>query len=169
MARNVDPFLGANDSLPAGYLRSASLLMGEAELEQRLTEDLTRHLMAGAPSGDCEARLAAALASAGRVREIYSAGAERLPERARLDVPPDARIKVVASATRHGLALPAPAIELTTTGERVATRSAAAGVVAALGVKKVTAKGALKAMAKAFTKVALSKTAGASAGAGQVP
>lgn len=166
MERNVDAYLDAYYSLPAEYLRLASLLLGEAELEQRLTEDLTGHLMAGAPFAAYEARLGAALGSADRVRATYDAGVERVLEIAALNLPPDACTKVVASATRDGLALPAPAVEVITSGERGAASAAAGGVVAALVVKKVAAKGTLKLAAKAVAKVAVSKTAGASGGAG---
>lgn len=166
MERNVDPFLDAYYSLPAEYLRIASSLLGEAELEQRLAEDLGQHLMAGAPFAAYEAQLAKALDVADRVREIYDAGVDRVLDRARIAVPPDARIRVAARATRRDLALPSPRVVVTTTGERTLTSAAAGGVVAALVVKKAAAKGTLKLAAKALTKVALSKTAGTSGGAG---
>lgn len=165
MARNVDAYLDAYYSLPAEYLRLASLLMGKSELEQRLTDDLTLNLMAGAPFAAYEARLGAALGSADRVRSIYSDAVERVLDLAALDLPLDARIRVVASAARGGLALPAPVVVVTTSGERTATSAAAGGLVAALVVKKVAAKGTLKLAAKAVAKVAASKAAGTSGGA----
>lgn len=166
MARNVDVFLDAYYSLPAEYLRLASLLLGEAGLEQRLIDDLTGHLMAGAPFAAYDAQLGKALESADRVQAIYSDAVERVLDRAALDLPPDARAKVVATATRDALALPAPVVALTTSGERGAAGAAGGGLVAALVVKKVAAKGTLKLAAKAVAKVAASKGAGYSGGAG---
>lgn len=166
MANNVDAYLDAYYSLPAEYLRIASLLTGEGEMEQRLADDLTGHLMAGAPFAAYEARLSAALGSEDRVRAIYDAGVEQVLRLAAFDLPPDARIRVVASAALDGLALPATAVVVTSSGERAATSAAAGGLVAALVVKKVAAKGTLKLAAKAVAKVAASKAAGTSGGAG---
>ena len=166
MAGNVDAYLDAYYSLIAEYLRILALVSGEAKLEQRLTDDLTQHLMAGAPFGAYEAQLEAALGSADRVRAIYETAVNDVIRIMALDLPADARIKVVASARRSGLALPKPVEELTTPGSRGATSAAAGGIVAALVVKKIAAKGTLKLAAKAVAKVAVSKAAGTSGGAG---
>ena len=166
MERNVDAFLDAYYSLPAEYLRIAALLMGETDLEQRLTDDLAQYLMADAPFGDYEARLKAALGSADRVRAIYETAVNDVLRIMALDLPADARLRVVASAPRSGLALPKPDVEVTTPGSRGVTSAAAGGIVAALVVKKIAAKGTLKLAAKAVAKVVASKAAGASGGAG---
>lgn len=55
---------------------------------------------------------------------------------------------------------------MTTQEERLEIAAASGGLVAALVVKKLGAKGTLKLAAKAITKVAVSKTAGTSGGAG---
>lgn len=168
MAGNVDLYLDAYYSLPAEYLRIASLVSGSEALEQKLAKDLQERLMMGAPFGAYEGQLAAALRSAEQVRTIYESMVDQVLETAALDLPADARIEVVATTTRSALALPTPEGVLTTTGGRAGTAAAAAagGLVAAFVVKKVVAKGTLKLASKAVVKVALSKTAGASGGAG---
>lgn len=97
---------------------------------------------------------------------LLDAGVQQVLRLAAFDLPPDARIRVVASAALDGLALPATAVVVTSSGERTAASAAAGGLVAALVVKKVAAKGTLKLAAKAVAKVAASKAAGTSGGAG---
>lgn len=167
MAGNVDLYLDAYYSLPAEYLRIASLVWGGEALERKLAEDLQERLMEGAPFAAYKGRLEAALRSAERVRTIYESAVGQVLETAALDLPAEAHIEVAAATTRSALALPTPEGVLTTTGGRAGAAAAVAGgIVTALVVKKVVSKGTLKLASKAVVKVALSKTAGALGGAG---
>lgn len=166
MEANVDAYLDAYYSLPAEYLRIASLIGGASALEEKMAADFKEYLMAGDPFAGYDAQVDAALAAADRVRSIYGDAVERVLDRAALDLPPDARVKVVASASLGDLALPTPELALTTSGDRMVSGAVAGGLIAALVVKKVVAKGTLKLAAMAVAKVAVSKGAGASGGAG---
>lgn len=140
--------------------------MGEANLERRLVDDLNGQLMADSPFAAYELWLDEVLRSAERVRSIYEGAVDDVLRTMKIDLPADARIEVVARADRGDLAPPIPDVMATTAAQRAGASAVAGGVIAALVVKKLVAKGTLKLASKAFVKVVLTKAAGASGGAG---
>ncbi|MGG7643895.1 hypothetical protein ACQ5SP_03685 [Rhodovulum sp. YNF3179] len=169
MIDNVDPFLDEYYSLVGEYRRIAAMMAGS--LEKSLRRDLRQALERNAPTSELEKLISDARIDekVPEITEEIVAEAEEIVESRRMNVPAGARVEVILSCSR----LPCWEVESMTQdmmedfADRLritGTGAAAAGVVSAVIVKKLAAKGAIKMAAKALSKLASSKLAAGTLG-----
>jgi len=165
MRNNVDGYLDWYYSLPAEYLRLASLLT--ASLEDSIKADLTESLEKGDPFEDVERAMDAMIVENAELKARFDSAVARVMS----------DNEVVAELPEFNISEHISMAEMTSPVKKIETidiklRAAGAGVGAVTGivtakvVSKAVAKGTVKLAAKAITKAAVSKGASAGAGAG---
>jgi hypothetical protein len=165
MRLNVDGYLDWYYSLPAEYLRIASLMTGS--LEHSIRKDLTESLEKGDPFGEMEKAMDRIIADNTAMKADFEDSVSRLM----------VENEVVPAVSDFGISEAVPLANVMSSVDRVEVidvklRAAGAGVgavtgiVAAKVVGKAVAKGTVKLAAKAIAKAAVSKGASATAGAG---
>lgn len=165
MSANVDDYLDWYYSLPAEYLRLASLLT--ASLEESIKEDLTRSLKKGDPFAELELAMDRLAIANGDSKARFDAAVEKLMA-ANEVAPALPEFTISENISLAEMNSPVKKIEAIDIKLRAAGAGVGAvtGIVAAKVVGKTVAKGTVKLAAKAITKAAVSKGVSAGAGAG---
>lgn len=168
---NVDTYLDWYYSLAGEYGRLGSLMVGE--LETYMQNRLTAHLQQDDHFQAVQTTIQGILANHEQVQRRYQQTALAIMQDRQVDISPTQQISVVNAVALDAIMNPPLPAELITLEQRALGSTggaAAAGVMSALIVQKITVKVAgknlFKLAASAMAKLVLGKTTGSLAGAG---
>ncbi len=165
MRFNVDAYLDRYYSLPAEYLRIASLMTGS--LEKKIKADLTESLSTGNPFGVMEKKMDQIVLENTQLKESFEQSVDQLMQDNEV-VPVVPNFDTTQSVSMSDIMSSVEKVEVIDVRLRAAGAGlgAVTGLVAAKVVGKAAAKGTVKLAAKAISKAAVSKGASAAAGGG---